>query len=210
MATRNLEQAPNRAALKYWQGHDVTGFEQPPNLLNNESLLAINAAGTGTVALIKANASDQIVFGAAPAAASFTQAALEPSSTIGLSVPRLAHARYSFAVDGGVTGLITPASTAVIPALAIMIAGTVNVTGAVTSLGSATLAVGTSAGSSASSLLAATAKASLGTGVLLPIVPTIAVPVKMSAAGSITVTVGTADLTGGIVEVFVLYYTAIA
>jgi hypothetical protein len=141
---------------------------------------------------------------------SVTEDAIAASSAIGLGVLRVAHAKYSFGVDGGVTGLITPASTAVIPAKAIMIGGTVNVTTAVTSLGSATLSVGTSAGSSASALLAATAKASLGAAAIVNAVPTLAVPVKMSAAGSITVTVGTADLTAGVVEIFIYYVVATA
>jgi hypothetical protein len=127
---------------------------------------------------------------------------------IGFSGLRVAHAIFSFAVDGGVTGLITPVSTAVIPANAIIIGGTVNVVAAVTSLGSATLSVGTSAGSSASALLAATAKASLTLAAILNAVPTLAVPVKMSAAGSITVTVGSADLTAGKVEIFLFFVVA--
>lgn len=61
--TRNLEQAPVRAALKLWQGFDVTGFEQPPDLVNGESLLSINNAGSGTTALIGSNASDQVLVG---------------------------------------------------------------------------------------------------------------------------------------------------
>lgn len=58
--TRNLAQAAVRAAQKYWLNLDVSAFEQPPDLLSNESLLAINAAGSGTVALIKADGSDVV------------------------------------------------------------------------------------------------------------------------------------------------------
>jgi hypothetical protein len=135
--------------------------------------------------------------------------AVSPSgAAVGGSVMSVAHAKYSFAVDGGVTGLITPATDAVIPVNAIIIGGHINVTTAVTSLGAATLAVGTSAGSSATSILTATAKASLTLAALINSTATLAAPVKMSAAGAITVTVGSADLTAGVVEIFVFYITS--
>lgn len=138
------------------------------------------------------------------------EASITPNGVapVGTSFLKVAHAIFDFSVDGGVTGLITPVSTAAIPANAILVGGSVNVVAAVTSLGSATLAVGTSAGSSASALLAATAKASLTLAAMLNAVPVFATPVKMSAAGNITVTVGTADLTAGKVEIFIVYYVA--
>lgn len=120
-----------------------------------------------------------------------------------------ARAQYSFATDGGAIGLITPSLSDVIPANAILVAGTVNVTTAVTSAGSATVAIGTSAGSSASALLAATAKASLTLDALINAVPVFATPVKMTAAGTITFTVATAVLTAGIIEVFIFYVVPI-
>jgi hypothetical protein len=118
---------------------------------------------------------------------------------------RIARATYSFAVDGGAQGLITPATNVTIPNKAIIIGGIIDITTAFTSGGSATISCGTSAGSSATSLKAATAVASW-TG-LLAIVPvfTAATMVKMTAAGSITLTVATADLTAGIAEIKVIY-----
>ena len=121
----------------------------------------------------------------------------------------VARAQYSFAIDGGAISTITPALSDTIPANAIMVGGTINVTTAVTSLGSATVGVGTSAGSSATSILAQTAKASLTLDALINAVPVFATPVKMTAAGQITVTVVAAALTAGIIEVFVYYVTAI-
>lgn len=132
------------------------------------------------------------------------------SPKAGTSELRVARAIYSFAVDGGTTGLITPKQTVILPDNAVIVGGTVNSTGAVTSAGSATLSVGTSAGSSASAILAATGKASLSADAVLNAVPVFATPVKLSAAGAITVTVGTADLTAGVVEVTLLYYVAAA
>ena len=126
----------------------------------------------------------------------------------GLGKLVMAKAIYSFAIDGGVTGLITPKQNVLLPKNAVIVGGTVNSTTAVTSGGSATLSVGTSAGSSATALLGATAKASLSANAVLNAVPVFATPVKLSAKGYITVTVGTADLTAGVVEVTVYYYVA--
>jgi hypothetical protein len=140
--------------------------------------------------------------------ASFAAVATLGGGSIGTAALRVAHAKYDFSVDGGAIGAITPASTASIPANAIIVGGTINPTTAVTSAGSATVSVGTSAGSSATALLGATAKASLSIDALLNSTATFAAPVKMSAAGNINITVATAALTAGVIEVFVLYYVA--
>ena len=114
-------------------------------------------------------------------------------------------ALYNFAVDGGATGVITPSISDTIPSGAIIVGATINSTTAVTSAGSATISIGTAAGSSATSILAATAKASFsidavqtflaGTGAFG------AAPFKMTAAGQIDLTVATAALTAGIIEI---------
>ncbi len=52
-----------RGPSKYWYGQDPSVLELPPIVLNNEYIAAVNAAGTGVVNLIKANASDQVVLG---------------------------------------------------------------------------------------------------------------------------------------------------
>lgn len=121
---------------------------------------------------------------------------------------RIAKARYNFAVDGGVQGAIVPKTTTLLPANAVIVGGTINSTTAILSAGAATLSVGTSAGSSATAILGATAKASLSANALINAVPVFATPVKLSAKGYINVTVGTADLTAGIVEVTLYYYVA--
>lgn len=54
---RNWVAAVRRVLDSAWYG-TTNNAEQAPLALNNESILAVNAAGTGTVALIKANASD--------------------------------------------------------------------------------------------------------------------------------------------------------
>lgn len=119
-----------------------------------------------------------------------------------------AKAIYNFAVDGGAISTITPKVTASLPKNAVIVGGSINSTTAFTSAGSATLAVGTSAGSSTTAILGATAKASLSVNALINAVPVWATPVKLSAAGNITVTIATATATAGIVEITLLYYVA--
>jgi hypothetical protein len=123
----------------------------------------------------------------------------------------VAWAKYDFSVNGGVVSTITPGATAntTIPANAILVAGEVNVTTAVTSSGLATVAIGCAgSGGSTTTLLAATAKASLTLNAVLPTVTTFAAPKKLTGAGGITFTIGTAALTAGVIEVWVLYFTA--
>lgn len=118
---------------------------------------------------------------------------------------RVARAHYDFALDGGAIGLITLSLSDVIPAGAIMLGGTINPTVALTSGGSATIAIGTSAGSAANSLKAATAVASYSIDALLNVVPVFATPVKMTADGQITITVATATLLTGVMDIIILY-----
>ncbi len=122
---------------------------------------------------------------------------------------KFARGRYSFAVDGGTQGSITPVESDTIPSGALVIGGCVHVPAAVTSGGSATVAVGTSAGSSTTSILGATAKASLTLNAVI-VSAANAAPFRMSAAGTINFTIGTADLTAGIVDAYVLYISPTA
>lgn len=126
------------------------------------------------------------------------------------SALRVAHAKYDFAVHGGAQGTIAPVNSDTIPDNAILIGATINSTTAVTSDGSATVAVGTSAGSSTTSIKGATGKASYSADAMLNGVPVLATPVKLTAAGTITFTIGAADLTAGVVEVWVYYVVAAA
>jgi len=120
---------------------------------------------------------------------------------------KVAHALYSFAVDGGAS--CTPANSDTIPDNALVFGGIVNPTTAVAASGSATVAIGTAAGSAANSILTATGKASLGADAV--VVPTcVATPFKMTAAGAISITVATGPLTAGVIEVWVLYTLAAA
>jgi len=125
---------------------------------------------------------------------------------------RMARAKYDFAVDGGgAPGLITPATNCIIPDNAIILSGFANPTTALVG-SSTTIAIGTSAGSSASALKAATAEATFSADALVALVPvfTAATAVKMSAAGSITITTAVAALTAGVMEITVFYYVAAA
>jgi len=121
---------------------------------------------------------------------------------------QVAKAIYNFATDGGAASLITPRVTTGLPKNAIIVGGTVNSTTAFTSAGAATLSVGTSAGSSATSILGVTAKGSLSLNAVINAVPTFAGPVKLSAAGNVTVTIGTTTATAGVVEITLFYFVA--
>jgi outer membrane lipoprotein SlyB len=137
---------------------------------------------------------------------------LDAQKSVSLGNLRIAKAIYNFGVDGGshtvASGLLTPKKGVTLPKNAVIVGGTLNCPTAGASGGSATITLGTSAGSSASALLGATAGAvaNLSTNALINLVPTIAVPVKLTAKGDITMTIGTADLTAGIFEICVYYY----
>ncbi len=130
------------------------------------------------------------------------------SASTGVQKLFMARAIYNFSVDGGAISTITPVQTATLPINAVIVAGTVNSITAVTSAGSATVSVGTDAGSSATALLGATAKASLSLNALINAVPVFATPVKLTAQGNITFTIATATLTAGVVEATFFYFVA--
>lgn len=124
----------------------------------------------------------------------------------------IAWAKYSFATDGGAVSTITPGATVntVIPDNAILTGGTWNSTTAVTSDGSATVAIGVSAGGATNTILAATGKATFTLDAIGTTTTTFASPAKMTAAGSITFTIATAALTAGVIEVFIHYWVPAA
>jgi hypothetical protein len=116
--------------------------------------------------------------------------------------------QYDFSLDGGAIGLITPGSSPVIPKNAIILGGTIDVTTALTSGGSATIALGLSAGGGgAAAILAATAVASWTAGIALVTIPkfTTATYIKMTADGRMTLTIATAALLTGVFNVNLVY-----
>ncbi len=146
--------------------------------------------------------------GAAAVFSAMPDAGLALNTAAGISPIRVAHARYDFSVDGGAIATITPAFNATIPDNAIIMNAIINPTVALTSGGSATIAVGTSAGSSTTSIKGATAVASYSLEAMVQSVPvpqTASTWVKMSAAGQITITVATATLLTGVMDIFVLF-----
>jgi hypothetical protein len=143
-------------------------------------------------------------------APNFTDAGASNSPGTGFVVydgVRVARARYEFDIDGDplAPGLITLANSDTIPAGAILIAATLYTSTAFA--GATNVGVGTSAGSSATSIRASTAIATF-TGLLNGSVTQIA-PVRMTAAGTITITSTVAPLTAGVMEIIVLYVMGI-
>lgn len=128
------------------------------------------------------------------------------SGLAGLGNVAVAKMTYDFAVDGGAQGAIIPTNSPTLPSKAIILGGALDITTTLTSGGSATISLGTSAGSSATSLKAATAVASWSAG-FLAIVPvfTAATYVKLTAAGRPNLTIATADLTAGKFDLNLVY-----
>ena len=89
-----------------------------------------------------------------------------------------------------------------IPDNAIVIGGSIDVIAAVTSDGSATVAISLVA---ANDLLTATAKASLGIKAQKPLAAVIAQPIKLEEEKAVTVTVGTAALTAGKIDGYIMW-----
>ena len=89
-----------------------------------------------------------------------------------------------------------------IPDNAIVIGGSIDVIAAVTSDGSATVAINLVG---ANDLLTATAKASLAIKAQLPLAAVIAQPIKLEEEKAVTVTVGTAALTAGKINGYIIW-----
>ena len=116
-----------------------------------------------------------------------------------------AYACYDYATDQHTTGTFTPAITTNIPSGAIVVGGSVHVISACTGIGGMTFALGTSAGSSTTSLLGTTNIASLTINHIETTVTTFAAPLRMTSAGDINVTIDS-TLTAGKVEIWVFYF----
>lgn len=128
------------------------------------------------------------------------------TGNVGLGLLGNAKVTYDFAVDGGAVSTITPTDSPELPSKSIILGGTIDITTTLTSGGAATIALGTSAGSSTTSLKGATAVASWTAG-QLALVPvfTAATYVKLTAAGKPTLTIATAALTAGKFDINLVY-----
>ena len=110
---------------------------------------------------------------------------------------------YDFAVDGGAVSAITPADAdIIIPADAIITDMITYVSTAMTSSGSATIAIGVGGAALAAALAFDHANYSDE-----DVIHTV-IADKTTSAGAPTITVGTAALTAGVVEVIIEYYQA--
>lgn len=133
-------------------------------------------------------------------------AKFDKPSLFGIGLIRYVHVQYSFALDGGAISTITPKNTFQLPANAIPLRVIVNPTTAPVGAG-ASVSIGTSAGSSTTSLLAATAITSL---TLDAVVVGVATPFKTTASGNVTFTITGAALTAGVIEAWIEYVEAAA
>ena len=113
--------------------------------------------------------------------------------------PKHAKFTYDFATDGGAVSSITLGT---LPDKAIVTGGHAEVEAAVTSSGSATVALGLVANTDA--FVAATAKGSLTLNTVLATSNDL--PLKMSGDTPVLATIATAALTAGKINLFVEYY----
>lgn len=113
---------------------------------------------------------------------------------------------YNFAVHGGAIGTITPTLSPTLPAGAIILGGTIDITTTLTSGGAATIALGLGSGAQVAALKAATAVATYAAGqlTLVPIF-TAATYVKVAAATKLTLTIAAVALTAGKLDVNIVY-----
>lgn len=130
------------------------------------------------------------------------------SKNYGVSFGRIAHAQWSFAVDGGAIATIIPSNNFLLPVGCVITGGAINVTTQCTSGGSATLSVGLTNPSSVTSLLGATAVASLTVGMQQCVVvpQTASGWLKTTATSQGQIAIATATMTAGVVEIYVFYY----
>ena len=134
--------------------------------------------------------------------------AINPSMQRGLGALQEAKTTYDFSVDGGAVATITPKSSVIIPAGAVIFGGFIQGITLPVSGGGATIAIGLGSGAQVAALKAATAIATYAAGATVALIPvfTAASVVKAAADTAITFTIGTAALTAGKVQVTVFYY----
>jgi hypothetical protein len=191
----------NNTAVGYQAGYSGTALTTG----TSNVYVGYNAAASA------ATDTNEIVIGASTTGLGSNTAIVGGSNTPNtqIGVHGVCHALYSFAVDGGTVGTLTPATNCTIPAKAVLFAATINSTTAVTSGGSATVAIGTNAtGGSNTTFLAATPKASFSANALLNGSTTFAAPVKVTSSGTVRFTIATAALTAGVIEIWIQYYVA--
>lgn len=133
---------------------------------------------------------------------------LQANTATGNTALRICHATFNFAVDGGgAPGLITPAANCTIPANSIIVNEIIDWTSAATGTG-ATVTIGTTGTGGGAAILQASG--TVGSG-LSGIVQGVIVPQtasgfkKITTAGTVTLTSGTAALTGGVCEIFIFW-----
>jgi hypothetical protein len=153
------------------------------------------------------------IYGTAVNNAAVQPTMVGPSTTFGQVQPIICHAQYSFANDGGshtaASGVVTPKNGCTIPAKSAVVGAVIYNSTQATSGGSATVSIGWS-GLAAGLMTAATGTVAnlSGSVFMTPVITsTYSTWQTVSAAQPITFTIGTADLTAGVIDVYVTYIT---
>src|SRR5215510_1137216 len=137
------------------------------------------------------------------------QTAMNASDQVGAGGAQVAKATYDFTVDGGAISTITPRSSLIIPANAIIFGGLIDVPVAAVGPG-ASIAIGLGSGAQVAALKGATGVATYTLGAVIALVPvwTAASAVKVAADTFITFTISGAVLTAGKIAVEIYYHMA--
>lgn len=137
------------------------------------------------------------------------QSAINPGDQVGAGAAQVAKVTYDFTVDGGAITTISPVSSMIIPAGAIIYGGLIDVIVAPLG-GGASVAIGLGSGAQAAALKAATAVGTYTIGAILALIPvwTAASAVKVAADTKVTFTVSGGALTAGKIAVEIYYHMA--
>ncbi len=118
----------------------------------------------------------------------------------------LARARYDFAVDGGSISTINLFPSSILPDNALILGAYLNVI-TVPVGATATVGIGSQAASDLQAAAAISGAPWSTTGYkVASLIALGSAPLKLTAARNVTITIGTAALTAGVIEVLVLYY----
>lgn len=193
------------AVLKNLTSYGVGPFINAGAPSNGISGTLAGKAGPGAMIMDVTNGAFYINTGT-KAIPQWSNASGPVSASFGVGTLGNAKVTYDFAVDGGAVSTLIPSNSPTLPIGSIILGGTIDITTTLTSGGAATIALGTSAGSSTTSLKAATAVASWTAG-QLALVPvfTAATYVKLTAAGRPNVTIGAFALTAGKFDINLVY-----
>lgn len=104
-----------RTAASAWFGTDVTSWEQAPHILNGESIVGVNAAGTGLVSMLTLNSSNVVTAPSGitiPAGQVFSNLGTSSRTAVNALTALVGGAQAGTALTAGINRVTTVASAA--------------------------------------------------------------------------------------------------